>query len=42
MPTVKMVEYEDANPEVRAVYDLLLNTKFAGPNFVIRYKREAL
>jgi AhpD family alkylhydroperoxidase len=27
MPTVKMVEYEDASPEVRAVYDDIMATR---------------
>ena len=27
MPTVKMVEYEDASPEVRAVYDDIMSTR---------------
>jgi AhpD family alkylhydroperoxidase len=27
MPTVKLVEYEDANPEVKAVYDDIMTTR---------------
>ena len=35
MPTVKMVEYEDATPEVRAVYDDIMKTRSIDrvPNF---------
>ena len=35
MPTVKMVEYEDASPEVRAVYDAIMAAKNIDfvPNF---------
>ena len=37
MPTVKMVEYEDASPEVRAVYDDFMEVR--GTDFVPNFWR---
>lgn len=39
MPTVKMVEYEDASPEVRAVYDEIMAAK--GTDFVPNFWKTA-